>query len=1079
MSRASFPLRRTGSAWLLVSCLMLSVFLTIALASALLTFYSTSLPAAMTQELTESGTLSVIITGQTSGSPVRISTLVGAKMRAAFGPVPIRIDRAMWSNELALPNRHAVGGNISGLQAAAITDISKYADLSAGTWPAPPRAGRPLPVALPVTAAADLHLRIGSTLRLHYLSGTSSVALRVTGLFRPRDPAAAYWQVDLIGSSGLLVSGGFATYGPAVVNPAAFGTGALAASTTSFVVVPSLAAIHPGDLVPLATRLAPAIATLLNDVSTVSSNIPQTLLNLAQGLAAAKALVVISALQLLLLGAVALALAGRLLASHRDEESALLAARGAARWQLARSSLAEGLVVGALAAAPGALAGVRLAGLLLANLLGRHLPQPPVDGEIWVAAAVVLLLYLGIILWPALRPPGIATVRIRRGRQVAVVTASAAGADVAIIGLALLAVHELLSYSAAGGAGIDPVIAAPALALAGLALIPLRVLPVAAKGLEKLTARGRRLGTAMANWEISRRPVRQSGPALLLILAVGTSTLALGQYQSWRQSLEDQAAFVAGAPVRVELATPEPLSRVTQLTRLRGVIAAMAVSRQSFGTSQLLVIGARQAAATVTMRPDLSPQYPVSGLWGVLDQGGLPGVAVPGRPYRLAVTARMSGGPGDQLGPVAATLTVQDAYGLAYSVPDGMMPADDRPHQLIADLATAAGIAYPLRILGVSLTYNMPTATASARAGATHATAMVRFSAIAASDASAGPFAPPFATGRALTGWRPRTSGYGLDNISHLLRGQTYGSKQPSVLHWGAVGQVAELQLDPGIGPALQPSMAAQLGVTSLPAQVQVTIPATAGIPVIATNGYLAAAGLTTTSVLQLGIAGTEVSADVLLPVSQFPTVTSGSAVVADQAAVQDALVSAGGAPLAATSWWLRTVSGKPPSGLPAGATVVDAASLSDAMQHNPLSAAPIKAALAVGAAAAVLAALGFCVSVAASARARRGQRAVLGTLGVPAGAQARLFCLEEAMVSAPAALIGLALGAGLAHLLIPAMTLTATAGLPVPPVLVRLPLLWLVLIVVAMPAIPVLAAAVTTAMQPDPAAALRAAEGA
>ena len=93
-----------------------------------------------------------------------------------------------------------------------------------------------------------------------------------------------------------------------------------------------------------------------------------------------------------------------------------------------------------------------------------------------------------------------------------------------------------------------------------------------------------------------------------------------------------------------------------------------------------------------------------------------------------------------------------------------------------------------------------------------------------------------------------------------------------------------------------------------------------------------------------------------------------------------------------------------------------------------------------MAAAAAVLAALGFCVSVAASARGRRGQRALLAALGVPSGAQARLFCLEEIMISGPAALVGLVLGIGLAHLLIPAITLTATAGLPVPPVLVRLP---------------------------------------
>jgi ABC-type antimicrobial peptide transport system permease subunit len=116
---------------------------------------------------------------------------------------------------------------------------------------------------------------------------------------------------------------------------------------------------------------------------------------------------------------------------------------------------------------------------------------------------------------------------------------------------------------------------------------------------------------------------------------------------------------------------------------------------------------------------------------------------------------------------------------------------------------------------------------------------------------------------------------------------------------------------------------------------------------------------------------------------------------------------------------------------------------------------------------------------VAASARGRRSQRALLAALGVPAADQARLFCLEELMISGPAALVGLGLGVGLAHLLIPAVTLTATAGIPVPAVLVRIPVLWVALIAVAMPVIPVLAAVVATLRQLDPAAELRVAEAA
>ena len=119
-------------------------------------------------------------------------------------------------------------------------------------------------------------------------------------------------------------------------------------------------------------------------VSLVSTTIPRTLIDVAEGLAAAKSLVLISGLQLLLLAAAALALAGRLLASHRDEENALLAARGAARWQLVRPSLAEGVVACAVAAAVGTIAGVRLAALLLSRLTGSELHAAVPGADAWL-----------------------------------------------------------------------------------------------------------------------------------------------------------------------------------------------------------------------------------------------------------------------------------------------------------------------------------------------------------------------------------------------------------------------------------------------------------------------------------------------------------------------------------------------------------------------------------------------------------------------------------------------------------------------------------------------------------------------
>ncbi len=1089
MFRGSFLLRRARSAWLLVACLMLSVLVTSALVSALLSFYSAALPATVTRELVRSKAMSVAISDQVSGSVASVTKLVSTRMRTAFGSVPYRQYQAIWSNDLALPGRPPAvtraSGNVAAVEAASMPGISQYAVLTSGTWPAMPRAGQPIPVALPAVTAADLKVSTGTVLTLHYVGTQTAVRLEVTGLFRPRDPAAPYWQVSLLGTAGVSVSGGFAAYGPAVVSPAAFGPGAFAANEASYVELPRVARISAGELGALASRIDSADAVLLGQVSTITTSMPQTLTTVAEGLAAAQALVVISGLQLLLLAVAALALVARLLASHRDEETALLAARGAARWQLIRPSLAEGALACALAAAAGAVTGVRLAALLLSSLPGHQGIAPALGIQAWAGAGFVLIMCMAIVLWPALRLSGIAAVRIRRGRQAAVASVAAAGADLGLIALAVVSVHELLSHSAAsGGAGIDPVVvAAPALALAGLALIPLRLLPFAAKGLERLTARGKRLGTAMANWEISRRPVRQSGPALLVILAVGTSTLALAQYQSWRQSVHDQAAFSAGAQVRVGLVNPEPLSGVTAITRLHGVTAAMPVSQQSLGSNaQLLVIGGPQAAATVTMRPDLSPDVPVSQLWSsYLDQreGPPEGLAVPGRPERIAISASMAGGLAGQLGPVSATVTVQDAYGLTYSFPTSTMPADGRLHDLVVQLGPSRGIAYPLRLLSVALQYSVPFAPTSAGARAADASAVVRISSVLASARPAGPFGAPFAAGRQLARWQPQASSpSGLDAISsEVLKGQSGGLRQPTTTRWFTAGQVAELRFFPGQGPTLvsRQDLVAS-GFTSIIGQVQFAIPAaTLNVPLIATSAFERDYG----SSVPISIGNVTVQGVVVGTVSEFPTVPGGEAVVADQASLQDALISAGGAPLPATSWWLSTATGRPPAGLPAGSSVVAAATLSAALRRNPVSAAPMQAALAVAAAAALLAALGFCVSVAASARARRSQRALLAALGVPAADQARLFCLEELMISGPAALVGLGLGVGLAHLLIPAVTLTATAGIPVPAVLVRIPVPWVALIVVAAPAIPVLAAIVATLRQLDPAAELRAAEAA
>jgi hypothetical protein len=583
----------------------------------------------------------------------------------------------------------------------------------------------------------------------------------------------------------------------------------------------------------------------------------------------------------------------------------------------------------------------------------------------------------------------------------------------------------------------------------------------------------------MANWEISRRPLRKSGPALLLILAVGTSTLGLAQYQSWKQSLHDQAAFATGAQVSLQSALFAPAADATRIARLPGVTAAMPVSAVPLpGSGQLLVLDAALAARTVTLRPDLSSR-PVRPLFATITPPHPAGLALPGRPAQIELAASLSdasgGSAATDLGPVSATLTVQDSYGVSYAIQTTAMPADGRFHELVARLS-AAGTAYPLRLIGISIQYNMPAYPLTAVAARADQQAVLQLDAISVNRRDTGPFSRPFASGQTIAAWQAQSADPGLTSVVSGQGGLTYGSVKTEIGFEAAAGGTKRITFSPGHGPLL-PNPPPGTSATPEPglAEVAIDIPASGWVPVIATTGYAATNGLYDGAAFAVTIAGQQVSCQVVATVRAFP---GGGLLVADQATVQDALTTLGvGGSLPVTEWWLATATGAAPAGVPAGWAVYGADALTRRLESDPLSAAPVHAAAAVALAVAVLAALGFCVSVAASARERRSQHALLAALGVPAAAQARLFCLEEALISVPATAVGLAIGVVLARVMVPVLTVTATGAVPVPPVLLALPVGLVLSMAAGLAVVPVVAAAVTALRQPDPAAELRAAE--
>jgi FtsX-like permease family len=820
--------------------------------------------------------------------------------------------------------------------------------------------------------------------------------------------------------------GCFTAGGPMVVSPGVFGSGApggFSVDQASWVLLPDSSAIPPADFAAVASKVT-STGTFLQQYAplgglVVSGQLPADLASAAGELTAARSLLAIGALLLLLPAAGALVLAGRLLAARREEEHALLAARGATRWALAGPALAESLLAGAVAVVAGVPAGTRVADLLAgAGLLhGDGLALAGIPNGAWWLAAAVLLLTVATVAWPVLRvrPPGL--VRARRGRQAVLAGTAEAGGDLALLALAGLAVWQLRDYTPSAGSGVDPVVAvAPALALAAVALIPIRLLPVAARSLNWVAAASKRIGTAMASWEISRLPVRRAGPVLLTVLAVATSTLALASYASWRQSARDQAAFTAGADLRIDTSSPVSLAAAGSISRAPGVAAAMPTASADLGTGSLLALDARAAGATVLLRPDLAA-VPATTLWRLLTPAGAPaGLPLPGRPVRLRLTARAvppSGPPEPPRVAAAAAYPafalVADSLGDVFALPAGSLPPDGRGHALTVPL----GGSYPLRLVGLNL-------EAPASGAGTARTAVTAVAVAAA----AGPFTA-VAAGAALAGWRQ--------------------SAAPST------GTVA----------------------------VTATADAPDAIAGIATTAFLRANSAVVGSVFPAAVGGATVPVKIVAAVSAFPTVTGADgALIVDLTAVQDYLAGKAQPPLPVTSWWLRAAPGAvpaPPAG--PGAVVTDRAALTADLFGDSLTAAPQQAALAVGVAVTLLAVLGFAISVAASLRERRARSALLKALGVPLAAQVRQLCAEELLLSIPAGLAGLAAGIGLAHLLISAVVLTPGGTTPVPPVLPAVPIGWAAALAAGICAAPAIVALAAGARRDDTAAQLRGAE--
>ena len=522
-----------------------------------------------------------------------------------------------------------------------------------------------------------------------------------------------YWGLNDIPLSGSSTASGFTTYGPLTVPAAAF-AGPLTVSAVSWLAQPQTASIPSGQLSTVAGNVQALQQTLQNAQLlpglALTTSLPSVLLGTASNLDVARSLLAVCAVLLFLLAAAALLAVARMLTGQREGESAMLTARGATRWQLVRLTAVEAIPLCALSrrgrrrvrrpARPAARRDrSRGAGARLAQLAGRRGRRGAGDHGGAVARHVT---------------PGAA--RARRGRQAAISGITRAGADLALVLLAVVAGWQLRHYSAVSAGANAHLRRRPrgrgrARAGAGGRHRPGAAPAASQRQGRRLAGRARTAADpALASWQISRQPISQGGAALLSCWpsrrnagARAAAELDALRSRSGRVQLgRGRAAW--SRPGRWPPGQARP-------RRLPGVRHAMPVAAFPAGTPTARPWPSTPPGRGVALlRPDQSP-LPAGALFARI------GRPARRRGSRCPAARRGSGSPRAgpaslPLAPVTVSVTAEDADGDAYQLRAGTLPADGRPHTLTAGLPGGSAI-YPLRLTAITASYTLPATRAA------------------------------------------------------------------------------------------------------------------------------------------------------------------------------------------------------------------------------------------------------------------------------------------------------------------------------------------------------------------------------
>ncbi|QDY79506.1 FtsX-like permease family protein [Streptomyces qinzhouensis] len=1118
----AFLFHRARGHLLLLSAVLLAVLLTASVLAALTAFAGSVGDAGLRHALQsrDAAAASLIITSEDSAAD-RDAAAEGARRGSerAFDGLPVTLRPFERSAPYSLPRALQPPAARQGepdLTMLAVVDRSKVR-LASGAWPAPKAAGPVVEVALPEAAARALKLTAGPrVLTLASRLGGPAVQIRVAGVYRINDRHDPYWQLDELRGRSVRADV-FTTYGPLLADPRAFASERIAKGGLSWLATADFGALEADRIDALRSSVRQSQKQLsaqpgLKGGVVAKTSLPEILDRMERALLVARATLLIVSLQLVLLAGYALLLVARLLSTERESETRFLLARGASRRRIAALSALEALFL----ALPAVVCAPLLAGPLTALLAGQgplariglRVDTAP-TASVWLVGAVVALACAVAVVAPA-----IGAARRSRGRAGTLPAPVRAGADIALVAVAGVAYWQLerrtsgsgaLSGDRGGDLGIDPLlVVAPALALLAGTVLTLRLLPPAARLAERRAVRGRGLTSALAGWQLSRRPARGAGPALLLVLAVALGMLAIGQSASWDRSQDDQADFRAGAPVRVLGGATVPFGQGGAYDGMPGLRTAVPAARQSMALTggrqaTVLALDTRRAARDdgaagggLRLRRDLAEGGDPYRSLAALRPRDEPraGVVLPGDTRRLELDITLGGAYDGPYGTAAldadtygerglsASVTVEDRYGVPYRLPLGNLLPDGKRHRVVLDLAKAAEApvgrpAGPLALTAVEFDEEgFPDRIAAKRltVGALRSIGP---------DGTARPVAVP----EGLS-WRATATAGTADADPAAVRPAvtkvTAGPGAPVDLRY----HTGTAEYGDGWGPA-----------RSVTVRVTAVRPPAPQPLALATKAFLAAGDAKVGSRIQVPMQGGDITVRIAGVLEAVPTTGPGSAdpaaarpeldggaLLLDLRAVNRVLAERPDASFPPGEWWLFTA---PRQAAQLAAALRDRAEVDPSqilvrdeiargLHEDPLGAGPQSALLATAAVAALLAAVGFAVGTVGALRERSSEFAVLRALGAPRRLPARLLAVEQSLLIGLGLLIGAGIGTVLTRAVVPLIVLTGGAARPVPEVLVELPVGRVVLLLVGVAAAPVLIVAALMLRRTEPAAALR-----